>query len=379
MKIKTFLWVFVPVILLACSTGEEPAVVDDTPVVEKTFYYGADLSYVNEMEDCGATYMNAAGTVEDPFKIFSDAGTNIVRVRLWHTPTWTNYSNLADVKKTIHRAKDLGMKVLLDFHYSDSWADPEHQEIPAAWLDQVNNKEALGSLLYDYTYQTLDDLANEGILPDIVQLGNEINPMILQHGALVWPINWDRNAYLLNKAIGAVRAIAQDKNQTVETMLHIAEPENAIWWFEQAKANGVAGYDWIGLSYYPAWSDYSMSALSGAITSLIGTYKKKLMIVETGYPYTLEDVDNANNILGTGALVSGYPATQIGQLDYLNDLVGIVKEAGGEGVIYWEPAWVSTGCSTLWGTGSHWDNATLFDHSYKATQGMQFYNASFNN
>ena len=102
------------------------------------------------------------------------------------------------------------------------------------------------------------------------------------------------------------------------------------------------------------------------------------MVVETAYPFTLENADAANNILDEKALISGYPATQQGQLDYLNALKTKIKEAGGEGLIYWEPAWVSTQCSTLWAQGSHWDNATLFDHNYKPTLGMQFYNASKN-
>jgi arabinogalactan endo-1,4-beta-galactosidase len=100
------------------------------------------------------------------------------------------------------------------------------------------------------------------------------------------------------------------------------------------------------------------------------------MVVETAYPFTLTNADSANNILNDSALIDGYPATQEGQLNYLNQLKTVVKDAGGEGVIYWEPAWVSTGCSTLWGQGSHWDNATLFDHDNKVTLGMQFYKGS---
>ena len=103
------------------------------------------------------------------------------------------------------------------------------------------------------------------------------------------------------------------------------------------------------------------------------------MIVETAYPFTLTNADDADNILGSDALLDGYPATQQGQLDYLTTLGKIVYAVGGEGVVYWEPAWVSTGCSTRWGTGSHWDNATLFDNEDKATLGMQFYNTSISN
>ncbi|WMI68560.1 arabinogalactan endo-1,4-beta-galactosidase [Mangrovimonas sp. YM274] len=345
-----------------------------TPPENETFYYGADLSYVNEMEDCGALYKNSDGQTQDPFTIFKNAGTNLVRVRLWHNPTWTNYSNLEDVIITIQRAKSQGMDVLLDFHYSDTWADPSTQEIPAAWLDEIDNTTALGELVYNYTYNTLETLSNLNLLPEIVQIGNEINPMILQHGDLVWPIDWNRNSYLLNKGIAAVRAISEAKEKEIGVMLHIAQPENALWWFEQATQNGVTDFDWIGLSYYPIWSEYTLNNVSTPLNTLINTYNKRLMIVETAYPFTLTNADSANNILGEDALISGYPATQQGQLDYLNQLTTIIENAGGEGLIYWEPAWVSTNCSTLWGQGSHWDNATLFDHNNTATLGMQFYN-----
>ena len=97
------------------------------------------------------------------------------------------------------------------------------------------------------------------------------------------------------------------------------------------------------------------------------------MVVETAYPYTMDNADSANNILGAEALISGFPATEQGQLDYLNLLKKRIEDAGGEGLVYWEPAWVSTKCNTLWGQGSHWDNATLFDHDKKANKGMEFY------
>ncbi len=388
MKYFTILISILVFISFSSCGDSNPAKVDDNLIIENPieeepaetsgFYYGADLSYVNEMEECGAIYKDLNGATKDPFKIFNEAGANIIRVRLWHNPTWTNYSNYEDVKLTISRAKAEGMKVLLDFHYSDTWADPSTQEIPEAWLSEINNTTALGDLLYNYTYKVLNDLANTNLLPDIVQVGNEINPMILQQGELQWPIDWVRNSSLINKGIKAVRDISSAKNKEIGVMLHIAQPENGLWWFEEATQNGVIDFDWIGLSYYPIWSDYNLSNVSTAFTTLINTYNKRLMIVETAYPFTLENADSANNILDNNALVSGYPATQQGQLDYLNKLQEVIETAGGEGLIYWEPAWVSTSCSTLWGQGSHWDNATLFDHNNKATLGMQFYNASKN-
>lgn len=368
-------------IITSCSSQKPDSLDEQEPIDDNNntnigFYYGADLSYVNEMEDSGATYKDFSGTTKDLYKIFSEAGTNIIRLRLWHNPTWTKYSNYNDVKKSIQRAKAEGMQVLLDFHYSDSWTDPEKQEIPSAWASEVNNTVALGDLLYQYTYSTLSDLADANLLPEIVQVGNEINAMILQKGALQWPIDWTRNAALINKGIKAVRDISIEKNKKIGVMLHIAQPENGIWWFEQATSAGIKDYDWIGLSYYPIWSEYELNNVATPLKTLIETYKKRLMIVETAYPFTLENADSANNILNEDALISGYPASQQGQFDYLNTLKAKVKEAGGEGIIYWEPAWVSTNSTTLWGQGSHWDNATLFDHTNQATLGLKFYNAA---
>jgi arabinogalactan endo-1,4-beta-galactosidase len=376
-KLKSLVLIFA-ILMVTCSSSDtannEENNVNPMPNELIDFYYGADLSYVNEMIDCGATYTDQNNFEKNPFTIFKEAGANLVRVRLWHNPIWTNYSNFEDVKNTIQQAKNRNMAVLLDFHYSDTWADPEKQQIPTSWINDINNTEALGTLLYNYTYQTLLELSHLNLLPDIVQIGNEINPMILQDGELEWPIDWDRNAALLNQGIRAVRDISTEKNKNIGVMLHIAQPENALWWFEQATQNDVTDFDWIGLSYYPIWSDYNLNEVQAPLTTLINTYNKRLMIVETAYPFTLENNDSANNILDSNALIDGYPASEEGQLNYLLELKNIVQDAGGEGLIYWEPAWVSTNCSTLWGQGSHWDNATLFDHNNKANLGMQFYN-----
>lgn len=380
MKYKSILISFILFsFLFNCNDKNENSSENNIAPETISFYFGADLSYVNEMIDCGAVYKDSNDIVKDPYLIFKEAGTNLVRLRLWHNPTWTNYSNFNDVKLAIQNAKSQGMKILLDFHYSDTWADPSKQEIPAAWLYAVNNTPVLGELLYNYTYETLNNLHSLNLLPDIVQVGNEINPMILQEGDLEWPIDWERNSFLINKGIQAVRDISTSTGKNVEVMLHIAQPENGLWWFEQATQNGVTDFDWIGLSYYPLWSTYTLENVSTPINTLINTYNKRLMIVETAYPFTLDNADAANNILNSDALIAGYPATQQGQLAYLNQLQSIIENAGGEGLVYWEPAWVSTNCSTQWAQGSHWDNATLFDHDYKTTLGMQFYNGSSSN
>lgn len=373
LNIRNLIFFTIIVYIFSCKKTPENSSVNQ---VTNEFYLGADLSYVNEMEDCGAYYKNSQNEELDVFKIFKDHGANLVRVRLWHNPTWTNYSNLEDVKKTIQRAKNNNLQVLLDFHYSDTWADPNQQEIPQAWESYLSDDTALSNILYQYTFTTLQILDSLQLLPEIVQIGNEINPMILQKGNLVWPINWTRNALLLNKGIEAVRNYCQTHTKNIEIMLHIAQPENGLWWFNDATNNGVVDFDWIGLSYYPQWSQYDFSNLEEVLYDLRTQYNKKLMIVETAYPYTLNNYDSANNILGSQSLLANYNATQQGQLDYLLRLKEIISNSGGSGLVYWEPAWVSTNCNTLWGNGSHWENATLFDQNYVATKGMGFYNNS---
>lgn len=341
-------------------------------------YLGADLSYVNEMLDCGGTFRKG-GAVVDPYSLFANEGANIVRLRLWHNPTWTNYSTLMDIKRSMQAAKQSGMSVLLDFHYSDDWADPAKQIVPAAWKNVVNNVPILGDSIYNYTYETLSTLYEADLLPLIVQIGNEINSEILLEAPADKPINWTRNSFLLNRGLQAVYQFNMDYQVHIETMLHIAQPENAFWWMEAAQQNDLSNFDWLGISYYPKWSEYELEELDDAIASLVKGYGKSVMIVETAYPYTLEGFDAANNILGQDATITNYPPTPEGQRDYLIHLTQKVFEGGGSGVIYWEPAWISTDCSTRWGKGSHWENATFFDaaNDNEALPALSFLNYKY--
>ena len=365
---KAYLFILFLLLIMSCSKNTLETIEDNT--IALSFYSGADLSYVNEMEDCGAIFKNLNNAVEDPYKIFYDAGAKIIRVRLWHNPKWTNYSNLEDVKKSISRAKTLGMKILLDFHYSDTWADPGKQIIPKEWEDLLNDQNALGQKVYSYTKSVLNELIAENLTPDIVQIGNEINTMILQEENNHKKMDWDRNAFLINSGISAVR----DLEKGIEVMLHIAQPENASWWFNEASTNGITDFDWIGLSYYPKWSTVNIDDIDLEVKSLIENYNKRLMVVETAYPFTLESKDNASNILGEDSLISNFPASVDGQHNYLKYLKSKLISGGAEGLIYWEPAWVSTRCKTLWGTGSHWENSTLFNFENKANKGVLFLN-----
>src|SRR4051794_34881657 len=268
-------------------------------------YLGGDLSYVNEMENCGAVY-RLHGKPIDPFKLLKREGGNIVRVRIWVNPTWTKYSNYADVLKTIRRTHAAGMQALLDFHYSDDWADGGKQIAPAAWagLDIDGQVKAL----HDYTLDTLRTLDADGAMPEMVQVGNETNPELLGGKIPDPPINWARNARLLNAGIQAVQEAGDKGSFHARIMLHIAQPENVLPWFDAAQKAGVTGYDLIGISYYKKWSTYSPEQLKQVIAEARRRYGKDVIVVETGYPFTLKGADTANNLLGTDALVSGYPA-----------------------------------------------------------------------
>lgn len=342
-------------LLVAALAGVAQAAPPRAP--EGGLYLGADLSYVNEMEDCGAVYRKDGKPV-DPFVLMRASGANLVRVRLWNDATWTRYSDLADVAKTIRRAREAGMQVLLDFHYSDDWADGEKQRVPAAWagLDAAQQAEAL----HDYTRATLASLDARGLMPEMVQVGNETNPELMG-GTKAAPIDWQRNARLLNAGIRAVREAGREAATSPRVMLHIAQPEHVIPWFDAARAAGVTDYDFIGISYYRKWSTRTVAELGATIAEARRRYGAEVMVVETAYPFTDEGVDELPNLLGPDTLIPGYPATPAGQLAYLTDLTQTVVDHGGVGVVYWEPAWVSTDCKTRWGTGSSWENAAWFD------------------
>lgn len=335
-------------------------------------YLGGDLSYVNEVEDHGGVFYQQ-GHAADPFKIIKEAGANIVRVRLWHTPTWTRYSTLEDVMRTIQRAKALDMAVLLDFHYSDTWADPAKQLIPAAWA-QIDDLALLEKALYQYTVDVLQTLHQRDLLPEFVQVGNEINTEILMpepHNGEA--IRWARNVRLLNAGINAVRDFGQQTAQPPRVMLHIAQPENLIPWFDAAFAAGIsANFDMIGLSYYPKWSVCSLAQMGQTLRDVRERYQKAVMLVETAYPWTLNLHRAESHLLSDDALLAEYPPTPQGQRDFLIALTQTVYNQGGSGVIYWEPAWISTPQMP-----SIWENATFFDQQGEVHEGIQFLSHSY--
>ena len=295
------------VLLTACSTGPRLEVPDpeifevvalDT-VARAHFVMGVDLSYVNQVLDHGGVYRDS-GRVKDPYAIFADRGANVVRLRLWHSPTWVRdsiygpdsplYSGLDDVTEAIRRAHAAGMQVNLDFHYSDIWADPGRQNPPAAWLG-IRDLATLADSVHAYTRHVLRHLAARGLSPAYVQVGNETNCGILATGAPDGFPNvrtcdgeWASQAVLLNAGIRAVREEAPG----ARVILHIAQPENVARWFRAITAAGVADFDIIGFSFYELWSDVAMESIGDYIARWRSEFGRDVMIVETAYPWTLE-------------------------------------------------------------------------------------------
>jgi arabinogalactan endo-1,4-beta-galactosidase len=375
-------------ILLACkdkSTNPNipPPVQILPPFAWNTFCMGVDLSYANELEDYGAVYRDSS-VVKDPFIILKSHGANTVRVRLWYNPQWVGvitggklYSDLADVEKTIGRAKALGMAVNLDIHYSDEWADAGHQSKPAAWEGLAFN--VLKDSVYQYTLSVLTYLKSKGLTPEMVQVGNETNMGMLYPDGEVTANNWVPFGELLNAGIKAVRDFSAGSDVKPLIILHVAQLQNAEWWVGNIISKGmVTDFDILGISHYSKWSTVkTMQQVTSAIKKVISVSHKQVMIVETAYPWTGEDADTYVNIISTADTVTGYPATKEGQYRYCKDLTQAVINAGGKGIMYWEPDWITSSMRDKWGTGSSWDNCTLFDFSGNVLPSSSYMNFPF--
>lgn len=382
-----FFLLFSFLFLANCKEDDPPAVEEEEEedTVEMHFYFGADLSYVNQILDHNGIFKDD-GAIKDPYKIFADYGTSLARFRLWHNPTWTQevygedgtqlYSDLLDVEKSIAEAKAQGMEILLDFHYSDTWADPNSQDVPEAWKN-ITDIEVLKDSIYQYTKKTLEYLEGKGLLPEMVQIGNETNcGMMYTEAETGFPNlnvcdgNWVNFGAVVNSAIQAVREVSED----MIIVLHVADPQHVQWWFDNVTTQaGVSDFDVVGFSYYPLWhTAVSMNQLSGSIAGFKSRFNKQVMILETAYPWTTEWNDDYNNLFGGNPALSGYPYTSQGQFDLLKDMTQKVIDGGGVGIIYWEPAWITSDMKDQWGMGSAWENCTFFDFEGNAHQGFDY-------
>lgn len=343
------------------------------------FCMGADLSYLNQLEDNGAMFRDS-GKTKDAITIFRNHGANLVRIRLWHTPNWQLavtggklYSNLEDVEKLMRRAKAAGLAVNLDLHYSDDWADPQKQETPAAW--QNLSFAALKDSVYRYTLSVLQYFAARNLAPEMIQVGNETNNgMLFPQGKLQNGNATDFGA-LLNSGIKAVRDFSLTASVKPQIIVHVAQLQDAGWWTKAITAAGVTDYDILGVSHYSKWSQVNtMQAVTDTIRMLVNGYHKKVMVVETAYPWTGDNADTYNNLFSPTDVVATYPLSPDNQLRYMKDLVQSIINGGGSGIMYWEPEWISSKMKDRWGTGSSWENMVLFDFQGNTLPAIDYMN-----
>lgn len=355
----------------ACLLG-----VSDTSSAEpaSSFIKGADVSFLPALEAAGVS-LHGAAQASDPLDIYREAGFNLFRVRLWVGPSSYNPrdgSLFPEVFALARRIKQTGVPWMLDFHYSDFWADPKNQATPAAWKNLP--LDALAQRLREYTRDTLVALNAAGLAPSMVQLGNEIR------GGFLWPTgkldgsraSWKRLAMLLRAARQGVDDALGAAHQ-VRVVLHVEGGSDRVAverFFDGVAESGVA-YDVIGLSHYVYWGgEARMEVLGETIRGYGERYNKPVMIVETAYPWTFEPgLGREYAIKEASALPDKHVATAQAQADYLNGLSAALRSAGSKGEqgwIYWAPDWLGNTPAL----GSDWGNQTLFDFAGHALPGL---------
>ena len=321
---------------------------------------GADISSLKKSEDMGGVYRYADGTEADALQILKDDGLNYARLRVWVDPA-DGYHDKAEILEMASRLKSQGIKLLVDFHYSDNWADPGKQIKPAAWKEY--DFEQLKKAVYEHTFDVCNSLVVQGTPPDMVQVGNEIN------AGMLWPDgdyeHLDNLAALLKEGYQAVK----DCSSSTKVMLHIAEGGDndlARWWFDNMTRREVP-FDVVGISYYPYWHG-SLGELQHNLNDISARYEKDVIVVETAYAFTDQEDDSHSNIVTSDMALPGYPLTPEGQRAMLRDVMAVVRavpNGRGLGVFYWDATWTAVPGngwdSTDPESGNAWENQALFD------------------
>jgi arabinogalactan endo-1,4-beta-galactosidase len=329
---------------------------------------GADLSFQSQEEAAGARFTDN-GKPGSALSILNDHGLNYVRLRLWVNPP-AGYSDLASDLRMARRITAAGDKLYLDIHYSDFWADPQKQNIPAVWQGQDLGQ--LSATVRQYTKSVIGRFAAQGTPVDMVSIGNEIrNGMLWPVGRIDWTADtgWSNLTTLLKAGVAGARA-ANRSGHKLLVMLHFdqgGDNAQSRTFFDHMVAGGVP-FDVIGLSYYPFWHG-PLTAMRTNVDDLATRYDKPIVVAESQYAWTLANGDSlGNSVWQASQQEAGYPATPGGQLSFYNDVLSILAQVPGhlgKGLFYWEPEWIP-GVGWEPGAGSPNDNLTLFSFTGQA-------------
>ena len=360
--------------------GPEESTIFVEPVdgISDDFYRGMDASAVLALENSGVKYYNFDGEEQDVFMTLAQAGVNYIRLRVWNDPYDESGNGYGggnnDVATAIalgQRATKYGMKVCIDFHYSDFWADPKKQFVPKAW--EGMDIEEKSDALYNFTLESLTQLLDAGVDVGMVQIGNEIN------NGMSGETDVANVRKLLTAGSKAVREAAANSGKEILVAVHYTNIDDmkkldTLLTGLQVKE---IDYDIVGLSFYPYWHG-TIEDLKNAIIHIRDTYGKKVYVAENAYCYTAEDGDgSANSVEGTDDLAEGYSASVQGQANEVRDVCAAASEAGAEGVFYWEGTWIPVGPadadnSALWEKyGSGW--ASSYASGYDPKDAGQYY------
>ncbi len=353
------------------------------PGISEDFMYGVDVSTLIAQENSGVVYYDEDGQEKELLYILANNGVNMVRIRVWNDPYDENENGYGggncDLPNAIalgKRATDNGMSCMIDFHYSDFWADPSKQMCPKAWEGMKLNEKS--EALYEYTKDSLKQLLEAGVDINMVQLGNEIT------SGMSGETNWTSISTLINSGSKAVREIEKEFDTDIQIVLHFTNPEKGkyITYANNLKNNNV-DYDVFASSYYPFWHG-TYDNLEKVLGQIVENFGKKVMVAEISYAYTMEDGDGHQNSIYDGAWGEfTYEISEESQIQVVKDCMERLATFGeySVGICYWEPAWipvpVEEGCerSDIWEKyGSGW--ASSFAGGYDPKDAGEYYGGS---
>lgn len=313
---------------------------------QEDFHMVMDASAVPSLEAAGVTYKDFDGQVKDVFEILKNNGITDIRVRVWNDPKtasgeWYGGGN-CDINNAVtiaKRCKDAGLGVILDFHYSDFWADPSKQTLPKEWKNYTTTQ--IESAIYDFTLASVNKVVATGADVTMVQIGNETN------GFFCGSKDWATICRYFKQGIAAVReATGEVAEGGAKTIIHFANPEAADYVSKADELNryGV-DYDVFGSSYYPYWHG-TLDNLKAQLKGVHDKYGKEVMVMETSYAFTNEDADGFGN---TSSTPVDYPLTVQGQTNQVRDVINAVASLGDYalGIAYWEGTWIAATTSTV--------------------------------